>query len=77
MKYLSDETVKQIYFYCGVSEPTAIIADEVDIVQFADKLLAYAHPHLAQAEHDRCVKIVQGLNKDVAEALASQRPSSP
>ena len=74
IKYLTDETIKQIYFYCNTDDPKAIIADEVDIIQFANKLLAYAHPHLAKAEHERCVQIVQGLNKEVAEALESQAP---
>ena len=74
IKYLTDETIKQIYFYCNTDDPKAIIADEVDIIQFANKLLAYAHPHLAKAEHERCVQIVQGLNKEVAEALESQKP---
>ena len=45
MKYLTEETIKQIFFYCDVHEPNALIADEVDIVQFSNKLLAYAHPH--------------------------------
>jgi len=75
MKYLSDETIKQIYFYCDTNDPAAIIADEVDIVQFANKLLAYAHPHLAKAEHERCVQVVQGMNKEVAAALATQGPT--
>lgn len=75
MKYLSDETIKQIYFYCDTNDPAAIIADEVDIVQFANKLLAYAHPHLAKAEHERCVRVVQGMNKEVAAALATQGPT--
>jgi len=75
MTYLSDETIKQIYFYCDNNDPKAVIADEVDIVQFANKLLAYAHPHLAKAEHERCVQIVQGMNKEVAAALATQGPT--
>ena len=41
MKYLTEETIKQIFFYCDVHEPNALIADEVDICQFADKLLVY------------------------------------
>ena len=74
MKYLTEETIKQIFFYCDVHEPDALIADEVDIVQFSNKLLAYAHPHLAKAEHERCVAIVAELNPEVAKALEHQRP---
>jgi hypothetical protein len=46
----------------------------VDIVQFANNLIAYAHPHLAKAEHERCVEIVRGMNSNVATVLENQRP---
>jgi hypothetical protein len=74
MNYLTDETIKQIFFQSDRPRPDAILADEVDIVQFANNLVAYAHPHLAKAEHERCVKIVRAMNPEVAAALEGQRP---
>lgn len=72
--YLSEETVKQIFFYCDQKTPNALIADEVDIVQFAEKIEAYVHPRIALEEHRRCVEIVRELNPAVADALNNQRP---
>lgn len=73
---LSSEEIKQIFFYCDQYEPNAVIADEVDIVQFAHKLEAYLQPILAGREHQRCVKIVNDMNPEVARSLESQRPKS-
>jgi hypothetical protein len=71
---LSEETVKQIFFYCDQHEPNALIADEVDIVQFAHKIAAYIEPLIAAKEHQRCVQIVSDMNRDVANALNNQKP---
>ena len=71
---LSEETVKQIFFYCDQHEPNALIADEVDIVQFAHKIAAYIEPLIAAKEHHRCVQIVSDMNREVANALNNQKP---
>jgi hypothetical protein len=72
--HLSEETVKQIFFYCDLHEPNAIVADDVDIVQFAHKIAAYVQPLIAAKEHQRCVQIVSDMNREVANALNNQRP---
>jgi hypothetical protein len=72
---LSEETVKQIFFYCDQHEPNALVADYVDIVQFAHKIAAYVEPMIAAKEHQRCVKIVTEMNREVASALSNQRPT--
>jgi hypothetical protein len=74
---LSEELIKQIYFYCDEKLPDAIYADEVDIIQFAHKITAVVAPMVAMKEHQRCVKIVNDMNGEVAKALAGQRPKSP
>jgi len=71
---LSEETVKQIFFYCDQYESNALIADEVDIVQFAHKIAAYVEPMIAAKEHQRCVQIVSNMNQEVANALNNQKP---
>jgi hypothetical protein len=73
---LSEETIKQIYFYCDEKRPDAIYADDLDIVQFANKIAAFVEPIIAAKEHQRCVKIVNDMNPQVASALNTQRPKS-
>jgi hypothetical protein len=72
--YLSEELVKQVFFQSDEKRPDPLIADEVDIVQFAEKLEAVLRPLIAAEEHKRCVKIVAHMNREVANSLANQRP---
>ena len=71
---LSEETIKQIFFLCDQHEPNALIADEVDIIQFAHKIAAYIEPMIAAKEHQRCIQIVSDMNLEVANALNNQKP---
>jgi hypothetical protein len=71
---LSEEEIKQIYFYCDEKLPDAIYADELDIIQFANKIEAYLTPTIAMREHQRCVQIVSNMNQEVGKSLNNQRP---
>jgi hypothetical protein len=71
---LSEELVKQVFFYSDEKRPDPLIADEVDILQFAQKLEAVLRPMIAAEEHKRCVTIVAHMNREVANALQNQRP---
>jgi hypothetical protein len=71
---LNEELVKQVFFYSDEKRPDPLIADEVDILQFAEKLEAVLRPLIAAEEHKRCVTIVAHMNREVANALAGQQP---
>jgi len=66
---LSDNEIKQIFFYCDQHEKDAVLADDVDIIQFAHKIEAVVQIEASRREHLRCVSIVNELNRDVAKAL--------
>jgi len=72
--HLSEELVKQVFFQSDEKRPNPLIADEVDIVQFAEKLELTLRPLIAAEEHKRCVTIVAHMNREVASKLATQRP---
>ena len=72
--HLNEELVKQVFFYSDEKRPDPLIADEVDILQFAEKIEAVLRPLIAAEDHKRCVKIVAHMNREVANALAGQRP---
>jgi hypothetical protein len=73
--HLSEDLVKQVFFYtCDEKRPDPLIADEVDILQFAQKLEAVLRPLIAAEEHKRCVTIVAHMNREVANNLQNQRP---
>jgi hypothetical protein len=71
---LSEETIKQIFFQSDKPRKDALIADEVDIVQFSHNLESYVAVEYARKEHARCVEIVSHMNPEVAKALETQRP---
>jgi len=72
--HLNEELIKQVFFYCDEKRRDALIADEVDIVQFAEKLEAVIAPMIRLEEHQRCVTIVGHMNPEVAKGLNTQRP---
>lgn len=72
--HLNEELIKQIFFQSDRPRKNAMIADEVDIVQFAEKLEAVLRPMIAREEHQRCVKIVSHMNREVACGLENMRP---
>ena len=72
---LSEETVKQIFFQSDRPRKDPLIADEVDIMQFAHNIELYVAVEYARKEHARCVEIVSHLNREVAKALDNQRPA--
>jgi hypothetical protein len=72
--HLNEELVKQVFFHSDEKRPDPLIADEVDIVQFAQKLEIVLRPLIAMEEHKRCVTIVSHMNREVASALATQLP---
>lgn len=71
---LSEELIKQVFFQSDRPRKDAILADEVDIVQFANNVIAVARLEIAKQEHARCVKIVKDMNRVVGETLELQRP---
>lgn len=71
---LSEETIKQIFFQSDQYRKDPLLADEVDVMQFAHNIELYVAVEYARKEHQRCVGIVSELNREVARALDSQRP---
>jgi len=71
---LSEETVKQIFFQSDRPRKDPLLADEVDIMQFAHNIESYVNVECAQQEHARCVEIVKSMNAEVGKALENQRP---
>ena len=71
---LSEDTIKQIYFYCDIHEENAVIANEVDIKQFARRILEVAEIEIKTQEHQRCVELVADMNREVARTLDTLKP---
>jgi hypothetical protein len=72
--HLNEELIKQIFFQSDRPRKDALLADEVDIVQFAERIEAVLRPMISKEEHQRCVKIVSHMNREVACGLENMRP---
>ena len=71
---LNEDIVKQIFFHSDKPRKDALMANEVDIVQFANNVAQFVKKQYAVEEHARCVKIVRDMNPEVARALDNQKP---
>jgi late competence protein required for DNA uptake (superfamily II DNA/RNA helicase) len=71
---LSEDIVKQIFFQSDRPRKDPLMADEVDILQFAHNIELYVAVEYARKEHARCVAIVKDMNRNVGEVLDNQRP---
>lgn len=71
---ITDDLVKQVFFYVDDKDPKGVYADNVNLKDFAEKLYAVIRRDIAREEHGRCVKIVASMNREVAKKLETQRP---
>lgn len=69
---MSDDEIKQVFFYCDNDDPESLYSD-VDIIEFGRKLCAYA----TVQEHRRCLAIVKLYSKDAAKVLEDGSPTFP
>lgn len=72
---LSNEEIKQIFFYCDNKDPNGSYADNVDIFEFGKKVAAVAAVMGAREERKLCAEFVRTLNVEVAKALEEKRGS--
>jgi len=76
---MNEQDIKQILFSCKSQEPNAevdpkgLYADNLDVIEFANKMEAQILLAAARKERAECIKFVKSLNHLVAEALAVKR----
>lgn len=71
---IDEGLVKQVFFYVDDKDPNGVYADNVNLLDFAQKLYAVVRREIAREEHARCVEIVSHMNREVSNALNTQRP---
>lgn len=64
--------IKKIFLECDHRDPDGLYADDVDIIEFGNKLIAAAR----KVEREDCVSFVRTLNKEVANALHNRNRNS-
>jgi hypothetical protein len=72
-KFAPEDAIKQAYMMCSNKEKDGIYTDEVDLREFGELLVWRVGRDIAKAERMECIKFVENLNKDVAQALRDRR----
>ena len=74
---ISEDTIKQIFFYCKNNDPKGLYTDptdeSLDILEFAHKIEAVVEIQARDAEHARLVEIARSLNPNVERVLEEKR----
>ena len=70
---LSNDEIKQIFFHCNNKSPDGSYADDVDILEFGQKVAAVVALKAVKEERQKCIEFVMSLNTEVGRALAEKR----
>jgi hypothetical protein len=71
--WLTEDDIKQIFFQTNNENPKGFYAGDLDIMEFADKVILVASHRIAQTERAMCVRFVNTLNTNVGRALEEYR----
>jgi 3-keto-L-gulonate-6-phosphate decarboxylase len=72
-KYVNEELIKQVYFQCGNQIKDGIYPDEIELIEYSEKLILVAGSAIAKAEREEILKIVEALNPEVARVIRERR----
>ena len=76
---MNEQDIKQVLFSCKSQEPNAevdpegLYCDNLDVIEFANKMEEQILLAAARKERVECIKFVRSLNHLVADALALKR----
>lgn len=71
--WLTEEDIKQIFFQTHNENSEGYFVGDLDIMEFADKVVLVASHHIAATERAMCVRFVNTLNTNVGRALEEYR----
>lgn len=72
-KYVNEGVIKQVYFQCNNLLKDGIYPEEIELIEYSEKLILVVGPEIAKAEREECLKIVEALNPEVARVLRERR----
>jgi hypothetical protein len=72
-KFVNEDLIKQVYFQCDNRLKNGIFPDEIELIEYSEKLILVVGKDIAKAEREECLKIVESLNPEVARVLRERR----
>ena len=72
-KYVNENLIKQVYFSCGHKMKDGIYPEEMELIEYSEKLILAAGKSIAKAEREEILKIVDSLNPEIARVIRERR----
>ena len=72
-KYVDEDLIKQVYFQCNNQLKNGIYPEEIELIEYSEKLILVAGAAIAKAEREEILKIVDALNPEVARVIRERR----
>lgn len=72
-KFVNEDLIKQVYFQCNNQLKDGIFPDEIELIEYSEKLILVVGKDIAKAEREECLKIVESLNPEIARVLRERR----
>jgi hypothetical protein len=72
-KYVNEELIKKVYFSCGHQLKDGIYPEELELIEYSEKLILAAGALIAKSEREEILKIVEALNPEIARVIRDRR----
>jgi 3-keto-L-gulonate-6-phosphate decarboxylase len=72
-KFVNEDLIKQVFFQCGNSMPGGMYVDEVELIEYSEKLILVVGKDIAKAEREEILKILDNVNPEVAKLIRERR----
>lgn len=72
-KYVNEDLIKQVYFQCNNKMKEGIFPDEIELIEYSEKLILVVGKDIAKAEREEILKILDAVNPEVAKLIRERR----
>jgi hypothetical protein len=72
-KFVNDDLIKQVYFQCNNQLKDGIFPDEIELIEYSEKLILVVGKDIAKAEREEILKILDNVNPEVAKLIRERR----
>jgi len=72
-KFVNEDLIKQVYFQCQNQLKNGIFPDEIELIEYSEKLILVVGKDIAKAEREEILKILDKVNPEVAKLIRERR----
>jgi hypothetical protein len=72
-KFVNEDLIKQVYFQCNNQLKDGIFPDEIELIEYSEKLILVVGKDIAKAEREEILKILEAVNPEVAKLIRERR----